>query len=65
MANLIYRKKIDAECPRCKHNGVTISVFHFGTTFKAECSKCGFGQITGDDEAMALARLYGKYLMGD
>ncbi len=62
MANNIYQLPAKSECPRCGHSEATISTFHFGVTYKAECSKCGFGQVLGDDEAMALARLYGKYL---
>ena len=63
MANSIYRENMGFGCPKCKNDEVTISTFHFGGTFKAECSKCGYGQVVGDDEAMALARLYGKYLV--
>lgn len=62
MANTIYTKETNIVCPRCKSFTTTISTYHFGATYKAECSKCGLGQVTADNEEIALARLNGCYL---
>lgn len=64
MAHKIYQKAIEGEvcCPRCNATEATISVYHSGTTYQAECSWCGYGRVTGDNEEMAIARLRGKML---
>ena len=62
MANLIYKKLLKTNCPRCGASEATVSIYHFGATYQAECSGCGFGRATGDNEEIALSRLYGNFL---
>ena len=61
MAHQIWEESFIA-CPRCKSEKVRIATYHFGATYRAECAKCSFGQSTGDNSAMALARLQGEYM---
>ena len=61
MAHQIWEESF-IKCPRCNSDKVMVSAYHFGLTYKVECAGCSFGQITGDNSAMALARLRGNYL---
>lgn len=62
MAHTIYGKTAKTSCPRCGGKTVRIATYHFGATYMAECADCGYGKSYGDNEAMALARLYGEFL---
>ena len=62
MAHRIWEEEFKKECPRCGSKKVRLSTYHFGATYQAECAECSFGQITGDNQEMALARLNGNYL---
>ncbi len=62
MAHEIYLREAEKACPRCGAGYLTIATYHFGNTYSAECTKCGLGHSFGDDEAMAIARQYGRNL---
>ncbi len=64
MAHEIYLKPAKMACPRCGNKNARVSIYHFGSTYYAECSECAFGTVHGCNEDMALARLYGNYLNG-
>lgn len=62
MAHKIYVKPMKGICHRCQGTEARISTYHMRATYQAECSTCGFGRVTGDNEEMAMARLYGEIL---
>ena len=62
MAHQIYKKEMQRPCPRCGCKEARLATYHFGATYSAECADCAFGNITGDNEDMAMARLHGQCL---
>ena len=61
MAHKIYQINCWKKCPRCNSEEATISIFHFGATYQAQCSKCGLRGRSGDDNDTAIASLVDCY----
>lgn len=62
MAHKVYELEIGLKCPRCNNTQARLAIYHFGTSFTAECAGCAWGPVEGDNEAMAVARYRGKLL---
>ena len=62
MAHKVYSKIAELPCPRCNCENATLQIYMFGSSYTAECEKCGFGKVSGDREHVVLARYYGKCL---
>lgn len=61
MENKTYEVETKIPCPRCKSGKVRVAIDLSGKTYTAQCA-CGFGQVDGADEALALARHDAKRL---
>lgn len=53
MALTVYTIDVDKACPRCGSKKVSVAVYHFGTTHKPSCKKCGLNDGKGDHENLA------------
>ena len=62
MAHRVYELEIGLQCPRCGNTQARLAVYHFGSTYTAECAGCAWGEVDGANEAQATARYRGKLL---
>ncbi len=53
MAHNVYKIDLEKECPRCGCNFALVAVYHFGSTHKPSCGKCGLNNGEGDHKNLA------------